>query len=127
MSLLESVARRTSFVSEEMLLEEVASLIADSDAGVVGVTREGKIVGTITHHDLLTKTTALGHDLANARAKHVMSYRPTIIELSVDDSDLIDAAITMQRNNAHYAIVTSSGVPIGVISYGVLMHYNLGA
>ena len=123
---LESISRRTSFVPEDMLMEEVANLIADSDAGVVGVTREGQAIGTITTHDLLTKAVALGHDLSMVRAKHVMTYRPTTIELPADDSDLIDAAINMQRNNAHYAIVTSGGAPIGVISYGVLMHYNLG-
>ena len=125
MSLLESVSHSTSFVSEDTLLEEVAILISGSEPGVVGVTRDGQPVGTISRYDLQTDAIALGHDLSRFSAKHIMRRRPITIEWPTDDLNLIDAAINMQRSQALHAVVTKNGVPAGLISYGALMRYNL--
>ncbi len=126
MSLIESISQKTSFVPEDTPLGEVAFLIGSCDAGVVGVTRDGLPVGTISDHELVTRAVALGRDMSKYRASHVMEPKPIMVDWQSDDSDLIDAAILMRRTRARHAIVTRSGAPVGVVSLHDLTQYNLG-
>ena len=126
MSLVKDITQNTSFVPEDMPLNEVAILVADSGAGVVGVTRDGRAVGTVTKDVLEARVLALGRDISSLKAKHVMEHRPITIEWLSDDSDLIDTAILMRRNRTSNAIVIRGGLPVGVVSYGALSRYNLG-
>jgi len=82
-------------------------------------------VGTLTDLDLVTRTASLGRDISQLRAKDLIDYRPVTIEWHSDDSDLIDAAILMRRIKARHAIVTQSGIPVGVVSFGALTRYAL--
>jgi signal-transduction protein with cAMP-binding, CBS, and nucleotidyltransferase domain len=127
MSPLEKISEKTSFVPEDTPLSEVAFLVGTSDAGVVGIMREGTPVGTVSDHEIVTRAVALGRDLSRFRAKHVMEPKPVTLEWLADDSDLVDAAILMRRTKARHAIVTQNGKPIGIVSFNALTRCELGA
>ena len=126
MSLVENISQSIHFVSEDTLLGDVAYFLAESDAGVIGITRDGIAVGTITDRELVTRAVALGRDLSKYKAKHVMERQPVTVEWSADDSDLIDATILMRRKKALNAIVIRGGLPVGVISIGSLSRHGIG-
>ena len=127
MSLIQEISQHAEFVSGDTWLRDVAALMACSEAGVVGITRNGWPIGTITDHDLLKSAISLGRDLSKFRAKHVMELRPITIEWNSDSSDLIDAAIVMRRNHARNAIVMRGGIPVGIVSFSALCKCDLTA
>jgi signal-transduction protein with cAMP-binding, CBS, and nucleotidyltransferase domain len=126
MSLLESIAQHTSFVPDDTPLSDVADHLAGSKAGVIGITRDGVAVGTITKDNMASHARAEGRDLSSYKANQVMEHGPVVVEWQSDDSELIDAAILMRRTKARHAIVTRSGIPVGVVSFTALSQYNLG-
>lgn len=120
MQLEQLVTQPDLFISEETPLTDVAGRFVHGGATVVGVTRDGKAIGTITVEDLVNRAISRGKDLSKFQAKHVMERRPFIIDWPSDDSDLIDAAILMRREKVGNAIVTKEGIPCGFLSRGAL-------
>ncbi len=125
MSILEGISLKTSFIPDDASLDDVALILAESDTGVVGITSDGLAAGTLTAHDLVIRAVALGRDLSKVRARDLLDRPPVTVEWPSNDSDLLDAAILMSRTKAKHAIVTHSGVPIGVESFNALTRYTL--
>ena len=126
MNLIESISQFTSFVPEDTSLGDIAFLLADSSVGVVGITRDGQPVGTISDVDIAIRAEGLGFALSDLRATEVIGQRPVLVEWQSDDSDLIDAAILMRRNESRHAVVMRDGAPFAVLSFAALARNNVG-
>ena len=97
---------------EQMLLENVATLMANKRVGSVIVTRQGEPMGIFTERDLLTnflaKDKSLIEEVGNACASPLITAP---IRTSVRD-----AAVIMTKNNIKRLPITKNGKLVGMLS-----------
>jgi len=97
---------------EQMLLENVATLMANKRVGSVIVTRQGEPIGIFTERDLLTnflaKDKSLVEEVGNACASPLITAP---IRTSVRD-----AAVIMTENNIKRLPITKNGKLVGMLS-----------
>ena len=95
-----------------MLLENVATLMANKRVGSVIVTRQGEPIGIFTERDLLTnflaKDKSLVEEVGNACASPLITAP---IRTSVRD-----AAVIMTENNIKRLPITKNGKLVGMLS-----------
>ena len=97
---------------EQMLLENVATLMANKRVGSVIVTKQGKPIGIFTERDLLTnflaKDKSLVEEVGNACASPLITAP---IGTSVSD-----AAVVMTKNRIKRLPITKDGELVGMLS-----------
>ena len=97
---------------EQMLLENVATLMAEKRVGSVIVTRQGQPIGIFTERDLLTnflaKDKSLVEEVGNACAS-------PLITVPIGTS-VRDAAVIMTKNNIKRLPITKNGKLVAMLS-----------
>lgn len=97
---------------EQMLLENVATLMAKKRVGSVIVTRQGEPIGIFTERDLLTnflaKDKSLVEEVGNACASPIIT--------APIGTSVRDAAVIMTKNKIKRLPITQNGKLVGMLS-----------
>jgi CBS domain-containing protein len=103
-------------VSEKDSIRDVARIMAREDTGVVPVVEGKKIIGLITDRDIVVRLVAEGKDLANSRAKEVMSKSVR----SVKEDTPINEVLALMSNEKirRVPVVNQNNELVGILSIG---------
>jgi predicted transcriptional regulator len=99
-------------------IQEAAKMMSAHDIGMVPVTEDGQVLGTLTDRDIVIRSVAAGHNAAETPVSIAMT--PDVIYLA-EDRDIGDAANVMQKRQVRRLIVVDAEKrPVGVASLGDL-------
>jgi CBS domain-containing protein len=112
----EAMTRSLDRIEAGATLKEAGMAMDKNDDGALAVTRDGEVIGVVTDRDIVIRGVASGADPDEMLVEHVMSEEPITCRF---DSDLTDAAKTMESKKVRRLIVKDSNdLPIGLISVG---------
>ena len=118
MRLREVMTRRPEYVSPETTLKEAASLMKDSNIGMLFVADDDHLLGAVTDRDIVVRGIAEGRDPRTAKAGDVMTTKAVCC---FDDQDVWEAAQTMEeRQVRRVAVLDRDKRLVGVVSIGDL-------
>jgi CBS domain-containing protein len=118
MQLKKVMSKNPECVSPATPLGQVASVMKTRDIGMVLVTENDRLVGTITDRDIVIRGIAEGRDPRIAMTGDIMSSRTSFC---YDDQDVSDAARLMEeRKIRRLAILNRDKKLVGVVSLGDL-------
>jgi len=112
-------------VDESTSVVKISKILKDNNIRHLPVTKDGKLVGIITAHDvrevLPHKTVTLNvhelhHLLAETKARDIMSPNPVTIEL--DETMEVAAVKMFKKRITGLPVVTKQGDLVGIISQG---------
>lgn len=118
MQLRDVMTKPPQYVSPSTPIGEAASVMRAKDIGMLLVTDNEKLVGTVTDRDIVVRGLAKGLDPRVAETKDVMTNR---MLYCFDDQDTEDAAKVMQDSQVRrLAILDRNKKLVGVVSLGDL-------
>ena len=118
MQLRDVMTKPAQYVSPSTPIGEAASVMRAKDIGMLLVTDNEKLVGTVTDRDIVIRGLAKGLDPRVAETKDVMTDR---MLYCFDDQDTEDAAKVMQDSQVRrLAILDRNKKLVGVVSLGDL-------
>ena len=116
MQLKEAMSREIVVVSAAATVKEAAQLMEKLNVGLLPVTDDHRLVGTITDRDITVRCVAEGHDTNRTRVAEVMT--PGVVYAYADD-DLGEAARIMEEQQVRRIVVADrDDRPVGVVSVG---------
>lgn len=104
-------------ISPNMTLLEAATRMAESDVGMLLVSDEGRLKGTVTDRDICVRAVARGCAPAETLVHSAMTSNLVTCD---QDADLQEAAERMADHNVRRLLVMEKGLPVGVVSVGDL-------
>lgn len=104
------------------VIQAAAGMMRQMGIGMVPVSENGKLVGTVTDRDIAVRAVAGGIDPHTTPVKDIMT--PTVV-YCFDDEDIRDAAALMKERQLRRLIVLNrQGRPAGVISLADIVLYT---
>lgn len=102
------------FVSSSATLQEAAQLMESHNVGMLPVTDDHRLVGTITDRDITVRAVAQGDDPRTTRVSEAMT--PGVVYCYETD-DVAHAAQTMETQQVRRLIVANTAdEPVGIVS-----------
>ncbi|MFZ0257325.1 MAG: CBS domain-containing protein [Gammaproteobacteria bacterium] len=96
------------------VIQTAAGVMRDRGIGMLPVSENGKLVGTVTDRDIAVRAVAGGIDPHTASVKDIMT---TGVVHCFDDEDIRDAAELMKQQQLRRLVVRNrQGQPVGIIS-----------
>ena len=118
MQLRDVMTQPPQYVSPSTPIGEAASVMRTKDIGMLLVTDNGKLVGTVTDRDIVIRGIAEGLDPRVAKTKDVMTNK---MLYCFEDQDTEDAAQVMEDAQVRrLAILDRNKKLVGVVSLGDL-------
>lgn len=99
-------------------LQEAAKWMHEHDCGMLPVTENGRVLGTITDRDIVVRSVAKGDDPAKTPVSKAMT--PAIHHVR-ENADVLKAAKLMEERQIRRLLVTDvDDRPVGLLSLGDL-------
>src|SRR5579883_771308 len=98
----EAMTKSVETVSPDTSLLFVARRMKDAEIGCLPVTENGSLLGIITDRDIACRGVAISDNLADFKARDVMT---STVFTCADDAELSDALQTMVDNKVFHAPV----------------------
>jgi CBS domain-containing protein len=123
MQLMNIIKRHVDTVTPDTLLTSAAQKMIGRRTRALAVCAEGRLVGVLTVHDLILRTTSERRDPSLATVREVMNQRMVRCH---DDQDLDDALRLMRKKDVTQMwIVDHDGQLLGTVSLtDVLSHVD---
>jgi CBS domain-containing protein len=96
-------------------LEEIATMMKESDTGAIPVVDDDALIGIITDRDIVLRCVAEGKDPAECTAEDVVSENLETVE---PDDDVEEAAQIMAHRQIRRLPVVEDGRLVGMLSLG---------
>lgn len=103
--LKEIMTRDVRTVEPTARLNEVARLMDELSVGMLPVSDNGRIIGTITDRDIVVNCVAKGGDINNLTARHAMTEG---VETAYEDDSVDDAARLMGDKQIRRLVILNS-------------------
>lgn len=121
MKVKQAMHKGVQWLQPDAPLKDVAKLMRDHDIGSVPVGENDKLIGFVTDRDIVCRGLADGHDIANLKARDVMSNGVTYCS---EDDDLDDATDVMEQKKIRRLIVLDANKRMtGILSIGDVSHF----
>jgi CBS domain-containing protein len=92
---------------------EAAKLMKETDAGMIPVLEDGRLLGTVTDRDIVLRVVAEGKDPQATTVGEIASTEPVTVE---PERDLDEALKLMARHQVRRLPVVEEGRLVGVIA-----------
>lgn len=110
----EIMAKNVRLADPKMTLKQVANAMKQYDIGMMPVSDNGRLVGTITDRDIVLNGTAKGLDPNTAKASDAMTEG---VEYAYEDDTIDEAArIMADRQIRRLAVLNSRKELVGLIA-----------
>lgn len=103
--LKEIMSKNVQMVEPTTSLREVARIMDQQSIGMLPVSDNGRLIGTITDRDIVVNAVAKGQDINNMTARHAMSEG---VETAYEDDSVDDAARLMGDKQIRRLVVVNS-------------------
>lgn len=103
--LKEIMTRDVRTIEPSVRLNEVARLMDELSIGMLPVSENGRIIGTITDRDIVVNCVAKGGDINNLTVRHAMTEG---VETAYEDDSVDDAARMMGDKQIRRLVVLNS-------------------
>jgi CBS domain-containing protein len=118
MILSEVMTRQLQTISPDATVQEAAEKMRSFDIGILPVSENHKLVGTLTDRDISIRAVARGRDPWKTKTREIMT---TEVVTCYEDQPVEDAARLMEKNHLHrLLVVTREDEPVGIFSIGDL-------
>ena len=107
------MTRNVRSVGPDATIQEAASMMKDMQTGPFPVVEGGKVVGIITDQDVVARAVAEGRDQQSTQVRDVMTA--DVLSCS-PDTDLREAARTMQQKQTRRLVVLQGDQLVGIVS-----------
>ena len=107
------MTRNVRSVGPDATIQEAASMMKDMQTGPFPVVEGGKVVGIITDQDVVARAVAEGRDQQSTQVRDVMTA--DVLSCS-PDTDLREAARTMQQKQTRRLVVLQGDRLVGIVS-----------
>ena len=107
------MTRDVRSVGPDASIQEAASMMRDMRTGPFPVVEGGRVVGIITDQDVIAKAVAEGRDQQGTTVGEVMT---TEVLSCSPDTEIREAARTMQRSEVRRLVVLEDDQLVGIVS-----------
>ena len=122
MQIRDIMKHRIESIAPDSVIRTAAQVMRDQDIGMLPVSQDGDIIGTLTDRDITIRATASGLDPNQAPVRDVMSHE---VFTCLEDDDLRDAARIMEEYQVRRIIVQNrTGAFVGILSLADLAHHQ---
>ena len=118
MQLKEIMTTDYHVIPHNATVQEAAKMMRDYDVGLLPVTENGKMIGTVTDRDITVRAVADGGDTGRIPVSKAMT---TSLVYTFEDTDVSEAAQLMEDRHVRRLIVANRArQPVGIVSLGDL-------
>ena len=118
MQLKEIMTTDYHVIPHNATVQEAAKMMRDYDVGLLPVTENGRMIGTVTDRDITVRAVANGGDTGRIPVSKAMT---TSLVYTFEDTDVSEAAQLMEDRHVRRLIVANRArQPVGVVSLGDL-------
>lgn len=122
MQIRDIMKHRIKTIAPDSDIQSAAHIMRDQDIGMLPVSLDGDIIGTLTDRDITIRATANGSDPNRTLVRDIMSNE---VFTCLEDDDLRDAARIMEEYQVRRIIVQNqSGAFVGILSLADLAHHQ---
>jgi CBS domain-containing protein len=105
-------------------IQEAAKMMRDHNIGLLPVTENGRMIGTVTDRDITVRGVADGGDTARIPVSKTMTAN---LVYTFEDTELDEAARLMEDRRVRRLVVANrSRQPVGIVSLGDLARAGSG-
>ena len=120
--LLKDSGREPVTVSAQATAVECASVMVDKHVDCVLVMSDGKLVGLVTAHDLVSGLAGKREQLVNIPASELMTRE---LVTTSEDTELENVESQMKSEHIHYLPVLADGKVVGVVTLADVLALHL--
>lgn len=118
MQIKEIITPEPQCISPDATLVEAAEDMKSLDVGILPICENDRLIGTVTHRDIILRAIAVGRNPRITKVREVMSSK---IIYCFDDQNVEDAAGMMEKNQVRrLPVLDHDKRLVGIISIGDL-------